>query len=179
MSQIVLLKMGREHVMLAGIERLRISDPDKFISSIRAASRKAAIQAIDADFVAGREHILEVIRQSLRAKKSGAILSKRIEIDLLLRIACTNQIGRALDDVGIREGVNDALIVAIGRMKDLLALRKHLEDSYKLSIEVLKLSRRKERMLISHHKIGKGEVSACMSKNRLASLLAERANLLW
>jgi len=174
-----MLKIGREQVMLAGIERPRISDPDEFIRSLRARSGKAMVQALDASFVAGKEHILEVVRQSLRARKAGTMLSKRIEVDLLLRVACTNQISRALDDVGVKKNVNDVLVVAIGRKRDLHQLLKHLKDSYKLNANVLGLSRTKEKKLAAHHGIGRAEMTAVLDNNRLASLLAERANLLW
>lgn len=179
MGRILMLKMGRENAMLAGIEGLRTSEPDRFIRDIRAASGKAAVQAVDAGLVAGKEHILEVLRQSLRAKENGALFSKRVEVDLLLRIACTNQISSALRDAGIKQGTRDALVIAIGGAKDLQRLARHLKDSYRINEKVLGLSRRKEKALISHHGIGKEEVRTCVGENKLASLLAERANLLW
>jgi tRNA threonylcarbamoyladenosine modification (KEOPS) complex Cgi121 subunit len=173
-----ILKLDGEHVMLAGIKNFRITNADQFIGSIRAINKRVAVQAIDANFAAGKEHILGILQQSLHARKSGTMLSKRIEIDVLLRLACTNQISKALDDVGLKDGINNVLIIGIGKVSDLQAVKKHLVKNYKLG-NVLKLSARKTKLLYSHHKIGREEINACINGNKLASILAERANLLW
>jgi len=173
-----ILKLDSQHVMLAGIKKLRIQDTDGFIRSIRAINNRVAMQAINADFAAGKEQVLSILQQSLQAKKRGTMLSKRIEIDILLRLACTNQISKALDDIGLKDGINNVLIIAIGKISDLKAVQKHLARNYKLS-NVLKLSEKKMRLLSSHHKIGREEIEACMNDNKLASILAELANLLW
>jgi len=177
MNRSAILKLGSEHVMLAGM-KLRITDTDGFIRSIRAINNRVAIQAIDANFAAGKEHVLSILQQSLQAKKNGTMLSKRIEIDVLLRLACTNQISKALDDIGLKNGSNNVLIIVIGKIADLQDVQKYLAKNYKLS-NVLKISAKKTRLLSSHHKIGREEINACINNNKIASILAERANLLW
>jgi len=174
-----IVKLDSEHVMLVGIKKVRITDTDEFIRSIRAINNRVAMQAIDANFAAGKEHALSILQQSLQAKKKGTMLSKRIEIDILLRLSCTNQISKALDDTGLKDGINNVLIIAIGKISDLKVVQKHLAKNYKLSSNVLKLSEKKTRLLSSHHKIGREEINACINDNKLASILAERANLLW
>ncbi|MFQ5920836.1 MAG: KEOPS complex subunit Cgi121 [Nitrososphaerales archaeon] len=179
LSNIETLKLGKEHAMLVGIRKLRVRDSDSFLKEIRALKRGVAVQVLDANFVAGKEHILEVLKQSLHARRTGTMLSRRIEIDLLMRVACTNQISRALENVGIKEGLNDLLIVAIGKTKDLRMLARNLEKNYKPSMGVLNLSARKKRLIVSHHRIGREEIGACIGGEGLATILAERANLLW
>ncbi len=174
-----MLKLDSEHVMLAGIKKLRITDLDGFIGSIKAINSRVTVQAIDASFAAGKEHILSIVQQSLQAKKRGTMLSKRIEIDILLRLACTNQISKALDEIGLKEGVNDVLIIAMGKISNLKVIRNYLAKNYKLSSDVLKLSAKKTKLLSLHHKIDREEINACINDKRLASILAERANLLW
>ena len=173
------MKLDGEYVLLAGISKLRIRNHDEFIQNIRTINTRVAIQAIDARFVGGKEHVLSVLQQSLQAKKRGTILSNRIEIDILMRLACTNQISRALDDIGLKNGINDVLIIALGKIADLKMVEKHLKKNYRLSKSVFALSGTKIRALSSHHKIGKQELNACIDENKLASILAERANLLW
>jgi len=179
LNSATILKLDSQHVMLAGIKKLRIPDADGFIRSIRAINNRVAMQAINADFAAGKEQVLSISQQSLQAKKKGTMLSKRIEIDMLLRLACTNQISKALDDIGLKDGINNVLIIAIGKISDLKAVQKHLAKNYKLSSNVLELSEKKMRLLSSHYKIGREEIKACINDNKLASILAERANLLW
>jgi len=179
LNGVIMLKLDSEHVMLAGMKKLRITDADAFIKSIRSINNRVTIQAIDANFTAGKEHILSVLQQSMQAKKRGIMLSKRIEIDILLRLACTNQISKALEDVGLKDGINNVLVIAIGKFSDLRTVQKYLAKNCKLSNDVLKLSEKKMKLLSLHHKIGREEINACINDNRLASVLAERANLLW
>lgn len=179
LNYIKMLKLDSTHVMLAGMKNLRIADTDAFIRNIRAVNDKIAIQAIDANFAAGEEHILSILQQSLHAKKKGTMLSKRIEMDVLLRLACTNQISKALEDIGLKDGVNNVMIIAIGKLPNLKAVQQYLAKNYKLSNDVWELSEKKIKLLSSHHKIGREEIDACINDNKLASVLAERANLLW
>ncbi len=178
MNDLSILKLDNEHVILAGIKKLRITDPDGFIRSIRAINSRVAVQAIDANFAAGKEHILSILQQSLQAKKRGTMLSKRIEIDILLRLACTNQINKALDEIGLEEGINNVLIIVIGKISDLKVARNYLAKNYKLNSDALKLSAKKTKLLSLHHKINREEINACINYKKLASILAERANLL-
>jgi tRNA threonylcarbamoyladenosine modification (KEOPS) complex Cgi121 subunit len=173
------MKLDGEHVLLAGMHNLRIRDTDEFIQHIRAINSRVAVQAIDASFVADKEHILSVLQQSLQARKRGTLLSDRIEIDVLMRFACTNQISKALDDIGLKDGMNNVLLVVLGKISDLKTVKKHLEKNYRLNNNIIALSGKKTRVLASHHKVGKPELDACIGENKLASVLAERANLLW
>jgi len=178
LNHAAIMKIDKEHVLLAGISKLRILDTDEFIRNIRIINSRVAIQVIDARFVAGKEHILSVLQQSLQAKKRGTMLSNRIETDVLMRLACTNQISKALDDIGLKVGINSVLIIALGKLADLKVLEKHLKKNYRLS-NTLTLSEKKMRVLSLHHKVGRQELNACIEKNKLASILVERANLLW
>jgi len=174
-----IMKLDGEHVLLAGIRKLRIRDTDEFIQNIRTINNRVTIQAIDASFVAGKEHILSVLQQSLQAKKRGTMLSDRIEIDILMRLACTNQISKALDDIGLKDGMNNVLLVVLGKLADLKAVEEHLGKNYRLNNNIIALSGKKTSTLSSHHKVGKQELDACIDENKLAHILAERANLLW
>ncbi|MFQ5969719.1 MAG: KEOPS complex subunit Cgi121 [Nitrososphaerales archaeon] len=173
------VKIDNEDVMLAGIKNLTVSDFNEFIQMLHAINSHVAIQAVNSDFVAGIAHVLNILQQSLEAKKRGILLSKRIEIDILLRFACTNQIRKALDDIGLKNGVNNALVIAIGNMNDLETIYNYLQSNYILSDDVLTLSKRKLKLLVKVHNIPEEEIKASAGNHKLASVLAERANLLW
>jgi len=64
-----------------------------------------------------------VAAQTLRAKKSGAMLAKRPELDLLLRLAGTSQIGEALVERGYK-GEGKKVLVAAGPGRELARLAK-------------------------------------------------------
>ncbi len=165
--------------MLAGIKKLRITDPDGFIRSIRDSNPTVHVQTVNANFAAGEEHGVSVLQQSLEARRRGTMLSRTIEMDMLLRLACTNQISKALNEIGLKPGINDVLIIALGRMANIRTLRSYLGTNYKLTSSVLKLSHAKAKALCLHHKISKKEIGACLESKNVAGILAERANLLW
>jgi len=60
--------------------------------------------------------------QTFQAESSGSLLANKPEIDLLLRLAGTNQISRAIREKGAKKGEPFLLIVA-GRSEQILPQR--------------------------------------------------------
>jgi tRNA threonylcarbamoyladenosine modification (KEOPS) complex Cgi121 subunit len=138
-----------------------------------------AVQAVNADLVAGIQHVMGILYQSLEAKKRRILLSKRIEVDILLRLACTDQIDKALTNVGIKEGRNNVLVIALGRINSLKMLRKYIAKNYGMDDNVLAPSKRRLKDISTLHGIGRVELDALVNgSNKLSSLLIELASLL-
>lgn len=68
-----------------------------------------------------------IAMQTLRARQTGALLAERPEVDLLLRLAGTNQITEALKTHGYK-GPGTKLLVAAGPRDQVDTLRKELSD---------------------------------------------------
>lgn len=166
-------RVGKTHLFVTCI-RTRIKNAKEFMKDIRKVPH-ITVQAVDANFVYDMEHLLGIVEQSLEAKKTGTMLSKRMEIDLLLRLAGTNQIDRAVNDIGIKDDA-DVLVIAMGSVSDLKVLQRRLGNH---KLYTLKPSAKKRRMLCMHHKISMEEMRSCMGEDKVAAILAERANLLW
>jgi len=63
--------------------------------------------------LAQNERFVELLAaQTLQAESSGAMLANRREMDLLLRLAGTTQIARAIRDAGAVQGERFVLVVA-------------------------------------------------------------------
>lgn len=150
------------------------------MSNLRSVKKDMAVQAVNADLVAGIQHIMGVLQQSIEAKKRGVLLSKRIEIDILLRLACTGQISKAVIDIGLKDGMNNVLVIAIGKINHLKEFRKYITANYGINNNILqKPSKKRMKIISSLHGIGKEELNALVSDgNRIASILIERASLL-
>lgn len=85
-------------------KELAIKNPDALVQTVKAGDL-------------GNEFFLEMLAaQTLRAQTSGALLAKKPEVDLLLRLAGTAQISKAISRDGSREGDPFVAIVA-GRKK--------------------------------------------------------------
>jgi len=174
-----IIQIAEEYVLLTGISNLHIRDVRAVLSRLRSVNKHVAVQAVNADNVAGMQHIIGVLHQSIEAKKRGILLSKRIEIDILLRLACTDQIDKAMTCVGLRVGANNVLIIAIGRTNCLKMIRKYVVANYDIDDNILTLSKRRLKIISTRHHINKTELDALVNENnKLASILVEHASVL-
>jgi len=79
---------------------------------LSAANPGAIVQAAK-EGVAGNEALVEMLAaQTLQAEASGSLLANRPEIDLLLRLAGTTQISRAIREAGAKHGEGFVIVVA-------------------------------------------------------------------
>ncbi|MFQ5940217.1 MAG: KEOPS complex subunit Cgi121 [Nitrososphaerales archaeon] len=174
-----IIKIADQHVLLAGISNLRIRDVTALMSKLRSVNKRVAIQAVNANFVASMQHVLGVLYQSIEAKKRGTLLSKGIEVDILLRLACTDQIDKALTYVGLRNGLNNVLVIAVGGLCYLKIVRKYILANYCIDDNILVSSTRRQKMISLYHCITKTELGALVNNsNKLAGVLVEHASLL-
>lgn len=174
----MIVKVANEHVLLTGIRRLKTDNVEEFIKELRSINTNVALQVVNAELVAGFKHIIDIIHQSVEAKKRGILLSKNIEIDILLRLACTDQISKAVEDIGLKKGTNNVLIVAMGKINHLKTLSRNISKRYKLNDSIIR-SKKLSRKIYSLHNIRKNELKAIVDNNdKLASILVERASIL-
>jgi len=90
------------------------SDPEAVKRELSAANPGAVVQTVK-ESAASNEFFVEMLSaQTLRAESTGGLLAKRPEIDLLLRIAGTNQISRAIREKGAKGG-EPFLVMTAGR----------------------------------------------------------------
>jgi tRNA threonylcarbamoyladenosine modification (KEOPS) complex Cgi121 subunit len=71
---------------------------------MRAKNPGVFVQAADAQAVYGMEHVLGVLQIALEAYSRGIMIADRIETEVLLRLACTDQISAALKKAGLKSG---------------------------------------------------------------------------
>lgn len=162
-----------------GLQKVMVDDPVKFMEKLKASFPHIIVQAINAKFVAGHRHLELVLKQTLEAKRRGILYAKSPELDLLVRISCDTQISRAIKTVGIEKGVQNIVIVALGKKECAESIKDGLRSYGKISDEVIQLTTDKMRTLIRHHGLSKSYVKAVVqTKARLASVLAERAAVL-
>jgi tRNA threonylcarbamoyladenosine modification (KEOPS) complex Cgi121 subunit len=174
-----IIKVADAHALLACISNLQILDVTAFMNELRSVSKHVAVQVVNADFIAGPQHVLGILQQSMEAKKRGILQSRRIEIDILLRLACTDQIDRALTDIGLKDGTNNVLVIAVGRINHLKMLMKYIAANYDIDDDILLPSKRRLKFISAFHDIDKTELKTLVNdSNKIASILVEHASLL-
>ena len=99
--------------LLAG--RATIDDLDAFVERLADAGERhgATVQAFDARYVAGREHLERAVELADRAIERGENVADDRAIEILLYAAGRRQIDQALE-IGVREGESRTVLVIDG-----------------------------------------------------------------
>jgi tRNA threonylcarbamoyladenosine modification (KEOPS) complex Cgi121 subunit/molybdopterin converting factor small subunit len=148
------------HVLITGVQKI-VHDPRKVVDMMRAQHANVLIQAVNANAVYGEEHILGVLRIALEAEKRNIMLTNRCEIELLIRLAGTDQISEAIRRVGLKKDVAGCFIAFSHDNEALHQFEKWIESEFDLNDSVLKPNEDKRirfaSMLASPAKLDNGE----------------------
>ena len=136
------------------------------------------IQEVDSRFILGVNHVKKILALSLHAKKNKTLLSKKIEIDILLRFAGTTQISRAIRIAGKKALYKNYFIIAIGRKSTLERLHLYLRPYPTNPFKTKQFSKNNHQYLKKQFKISSKQISAVSSKNPLEDIIVEKATVL-
>jgi tRNA threonylcarbamoyladenosine modification (KEOPS) complex Cgi121 subunit len=103
---------------------------EALLAETRGKSPGVIVQVVGADNAPNPKAIRLIAAQTLTASKSGATLAEKPELDLLLRLAGTRQIGEAFARVGYKSSAKRYFMVAAceGGGGALRSLRKRLAE---------------------------------------------------
>lgn len=94
------------------------TDPDSVRRAVATRVPGAIVQAVRADATTNGFFVQMIAAQTLRANGTPNLLARKPEVDLLLRLAGTTQISRAIDLIGTKKGKPFLLVIA-GPRKEL------------------------------------------------------------
>ena len=143
-----------------------------FLDSLRTEHSDLIIQAISSGFILNQEHVKKILTLSIFAKKSKTLLSKKLEVDILLRFAGTTQISEAIQNLGITKNQN-FLLICIGKNQSLNKLRRRIFPNL-----TRPFSTTNSKIIENHFKISKKNINAVNSETPLEDLLVEKASIL-
>jgi tRNA threonylcarbamoyladenosine modification (KEOPS) complex Cgi121 subunit/molybdopterin converting factor small subunit len=124
------------HVSITGVQKI-IHDPGKLVDMIRSQHNNVSIQAVDANAVYGEEHVLGVLRIALEAEKRNIMLTNRCEIELLIRLAGTDQISEAIRRAGLKKDVGGCFIAFSQDNEALRQFEQWIKSEFDLNNSVL------------------------------------------
>ncbi|WP_302082063.1 KEOPS complex subunit Cgi121 [Salinibaculum rarum] len=89
-----------------------VEDVDAFVEELGAigAEYGVAVQAFDARYVVGREHLERAVALANRAAERDEMIARNRAVEILLYAAGRRQINRALE-IGVDEGTTPAVVV--------------------------------------------------------------------
>lgn len=109
-----------------------VADVDGFVSEVAAISEEygSTVQAFDARYVVGREHLERAVALAERARERGEAIADDPAVEVLLYAAGRRQITDALE-MGVSEGECPVVAVAVGGDEEgaATALRDLLEPA--------------------------------------------------
>jgi len=144
----------------------------KFLDDLRKKYPKIILQAVSSNFILNKSHLIKILSLSFEYKNNNALLSNKLETDILMRYALSKQISDAIKNAGIKSN-NNFILIAIGNKKILNSLYDELSP-----ISVSIFSKNYEKFLIKHFKITKKQLDSVYSKNPLEDILVEKASIL-
>ncbi len=146
-----------------------INDTEKFLQNLKKISKEknTVIQALDADKLAGEEHIRFAVEKAINSFEKGRNVSKDLAKEIMLYAAGTRQINRAMR-LGVHNGKNNIALVVIGEAE--------LEFKDITPEHVLQYDSPKNDALMDIFNITKEELQAA-GEDKIPALVLERVGL--
>ncbi len=97
-----------------------IDNTEKFLQKLKRISKEKniVIQALDADKLAGEEHLRFAVEKAINSFKTGRNIANDLAKEIMLYAAGTRQINKAMR-LGVHNGENNIALVAIGEDIDV------------------------------------------------------------
>jgi tRNA threonylcarbamoyladenosine modification (KEOPS) complex Cgi121 subunit/molybdopterin converting factor small subunit len=160
------------HVSIIGFQKVT-GDPGRIVDRLRAENNGVSIQAVNADAVYGAGHALGVLRVTLEAEKRKVMLANKRETELLLRLACTDQISEAMKRAGLKEGAPGCLVAFSNDRDTLRRFSDHVRSEFKVDESVIEPNKNKRIRLTNM--LG---INAKIDDSEFLQYLLERAAIL-
>ncbi|MFH1322998.1 MAG: KEOPS complex subunit Cgi121 [Methanobacteriota archaeon] len=95
--------------------KVSIENIEEFLQKLKQTGKEKnlTLQALDADKIAGKEHIMFAVEKAINSFKTGTNIANDLSKEIMLYAAGTRQINKAVK-LGIHKGVNNIVIVAVG-----------------------------------------------------------------
>jgi tRNA threonylcarbamoyladenosine modification (KEOPS) complex Cgi121 subunit len=131
-GNVPIYKIDSIYLVILCTKTLNIPNVGTAIKKFREMYPKVMIQGINPNCIFGKEHIFEVMKIVLEANRREMKIAKRLEMDLLLRLICSNQVAKAIDIGGIKNNGSGCFILFSGTkyqiIKSVRYLRKTLDN---------------------------------------------------
>jgi len=171
-------------LIVEGFRGVKIDIIDRVINIIRANSGGCYVQILDADYIAGFEHIFFAVLNALKTFKAGYNISRSIPMEILLFASGQDQIKRAIEVLGVKETTRNVVLVIVARKRNeaLSALGSIVKAlGWEADQGVIEVSNEKVQRIIGAFKISPAELEASTRgspEEAIKNVLIERAALL-
>jgi tRNA threonylcarbamoyladenosine modification (KEOPS) complex Cgi121 subunit len=164
------------HVSLICVDRIQQRQISKLIDEIHETSSDIFIQVVDPSLIYGIDHILGALKISIESKNRRIMAAKRLEIDLLLRLFCTDQISSALKLAAPKKNCHGCLIIFSRNKKQMTVVKGYVERLFVcIDQSILLPTKTKRKMICSNLHLASGDF---LEDREFTMYLLERAALI-
>ncbi len=148
-----------------------IDNTEKFMQKLKKISKdkNVVLQALDADKLAGEEHVRFAVQKAISSFKMGRNIANDLTKEIMLYAAGTRQISKAMR-LGVHNGKNNIVLVAVGEAPDLSSFDDIIPEN------VLQYNDSKKNTLMDIFNITKEELEA-VGEDKIPELVLERVAL--
>jgi len=169
-----LYKIDSTFISIVCIENISVPDIGTSIETFRKLFPDVMIQGINPSIIYGKRHIFEVIKIILESNKRKIQITKRLEMELLLRLVCCNQVSKAIEAGGIKNNGSGCFVLLSETKRPIIDSTKYIRNLFfKHNSSLLKVTQAKmmcicERLKFPYNKSNRKE---------LLKILTEKAAL--
>jgi len=159
-----------EHnIQIAGFKS-NINNFGNLMSDINKISKNCTVQLLNADGIAGYEHILHATIHAIKSFERDENIAKDLGLEICVRASAQRQISKALSILGIKEGEMNICAVAVDCSENITDKLEIVLD--KRDDDVLKPD---ELLLKDIYNISDAEIETA---NGISNAMVERTSLL-
>ena len=150
---------------------ISIDDVNEFLHKLRKISeeKNITIQALDADKLAGEEHVRFAVEKAINSFREGTNIANDLAKEIMLYASGTRQISKSMR-LGIHKGKNNIILVAVGEAVDLSDFDEIRPGP------VLRYDKSKKEAIMQAFGITKEEIEAA-GEEKIPMLVLERVAL--
>lgn len=129
------------------MRKIEAEDAGRLLDRLRVENPGVMIQAVNAAAIYGRDHALGVLDIALEAIGRKVMIANRPEAEVLLRLACTDQISEAIKRERLKEGAAGCFIAFSADSKALEKFGGQIGREFALDDAVIEPSAQKKKAI--------------------------------
>jgi tRNA threonylcarbamoyladenosine modification (KEOPS) complex Cgi121 subunit len=173
-SSVPIYKIDSVYVAITSTGTLHVTDIGTTIESFRKKFPDVMVQGINPKYIFGINHIFEVIQIVLESNNRKIRITKRLEMEVLLRLICSNQVDKALEIGGIKNDGLGCFILLSASKRSLINSIEYLRELYvKQDLTLLSATRDKIAYICNRLEFKRNDYG----KKEFLKVLTERAVL--
>ena len=137
------------------------------------SSDSLTIQLMNGLLIADETHLLSAAQNAINAKKGEYMLSRSLDMEIIVFASAQRQIGRALDALGVYDGLDEIAVVVVGT--DTSSVEDSIQDlAGKIGREVIPafaVTNERIDRIKDHYQISDKEIGAISDSDKIESQL--------